>query len=110
MHGLVAAARPYAAVLGGAAAVATVVAVKGLLDGYQTPGLPRAPNLRGFAPTMTRSEAMEILNLKHPITHGDVERAYLRLARLHHPDRGGSSHIATKINEAHNFLVLGLAA
>jgi hypothetical protein len=104
------AARPYGPVLSGAAAIAAVVAVKQtIFSDYQTAGLPPARNLLGFAPTMTRQEAMAILNLRDPITLPDVESRYLKLARLHHPDRGGSLHIAKKINEAHNFLSLGLA-
>ena len=74
---------------------------------YKTPGLPPTSNLNGFAPTMTRQEAMEILNLKGPISNVEIQKAHRTMMALHHPDKGGSSFIATKINEARDFLALG---
>ncbi|OHT06515.1 Mitochondrial import inner membrane translocase subunit tim-14 [Tritrichomonas foetus] len=77
---------------------------------YKTPGLPDAKNLKGFAPTMTRNEAQEILNLSNRYSNGktEIQRQHRVLMGLHHPDKGGSSFIATKINEARDFLTLGI--
>lgn len=75
----------------------------------RTPGFPDASNLYGFAPTMTREEALQILNFtkKSVLTKQEVQKHHRVLMALHHPDKGGSSYIATKVNEARDFLTLG---
>ena len=61
----------------------------------------------GAAPqgTMTRDEALSILGLQDGATPEDVDRAYKRLMQKIHPDRGGSSYLAAKINQAKETLI-----
>ena len=79
----------------------------------------------GFEPRMNRREAVLILSLKsdfqssilgHSWTTTDlggserainkekVRKAHRTLMLLNHPDRGGSPYLATKVNEAKEFL------
>lgn len=61
----------------------------------------------GAAPggAMTRSEALNILGLEDGATREDVVHAHKRLMQKMHPDRGGSSYLAAKINQAKETLV-----
>ncbi len=56
---------------------------------------------------MTRDEALSVLGLKDGATREDVVRAHKRLMQKMHPDRGGSSYLAAKINQAKETLVKG---
>jgi DnaJ homolog subfamily C member 19 len=53
---------------------------------------------------MTRQEALQVLGLDENATREDVQREYRRLMRKVHPDLGGSSYLAAKINEAKDVL------
>jgi hypothetical protein len=53
---------------------------------------------------MTRREALEVFGLDESATHEDVQREYRRLMRKIHPDLGGSSYLAAKLNEAKDVL------
>jgi DnaJ-like protein len=53
---------------------------------------------------MTRQEALQVLGLDETATRDDVQREYRRLMRKVHPDLGGSSYLAAKINEAKDVL------
>jgi hypothetical protein len=53
---------------------------------------------------MTRHEALQIFGLEDSATPEDVQREYRRLMRKLHPDLGGSSYLAAKINEAKDVL------
>lgn len=46
-----------------------------------------------------------ILNAEKTASHDEIERLYKRLARQHHPDRGGDAEIMKTINEAYRVLV-----
>lgn len=59
---------------------------------------------RGRSPRMSRDEALEILGLDQTATADDVRREYRRLMKRLHPDLGGSSYLAAKINEARDVL------
>ncbi|KAJ1956575.1 hypothetical protein DL89DRAFT_268242 [Linderina pennispora] len=59
----------------------------------------------GFDPKMSKREAALILGLKESsLTKDKVKRAHRTIMLLNHPDRGGSPYMATKINEAKEFL------
>ena len=73
----------------------------------QIEGLPPASNLKGFSPTMNKAEAQQILNLPLNYSKQDIQKRHKNLMALHHPDKGGSPLIATKINEAKDFLLTG---
>ncbi|KAI1500691.1 mitochondrial chaperone [Biscogniauxia marginata] len=59
----------------------------------------------GFEPRMTKKEASLILSLnERAITKEKIRKAHRTLMLLNHPDRGGSPYLATKVNEAKEFL------
>lgn len=53
---------------------------------------------------MSRQEALQVFGLGENATREDVQREYRRLMRQVHPDLGGSSYLAAKINEAKDVL------
>ena len=71
------------------------------------PGFPTAKNLKGFGPSMTRKEAQLILALPQNFTKQDVQKRHRIMMALNHPDKGGSSYVAAKINESKDCLLLG---
>eukprot|EP00750_Incisomonas_marina_P028716 INCI6855.1.p1 GENE.INCI6855.1~~INCI6855.1.p1 ORF type:complete len:177 (-),score=25.76 INCI6855.1:80-610(-) len=59
----------------------------------------------GFEDEMTRREAALILGVRESADKKRVQKAYRRLLTLNHPDAGGSTFLATKINEAKDMLL-----
>lgn len=61
----------------------------------------------GFQEEMTRREAYQILGLREGSSKEQIREAHRKLMRLNHPDNGGSTMLATKVNEAKDFLISG---
>jgi DnaJ family protein C protein 19 len=55
---------------------------------------------------MSRREAALILSIRESSTRTEVKDSHKRLMMLNHPDAGGSTYLASKINEAKELLML----
>ncbi|CAG8514527.1 3061_t:CDS:2 [Funneliformis caledonium] len=59
----------------------------------------------GFDTKINKREAALILGLRETgINKAKIKEAHRRIMLLNHPDRGGSPYLASKINEAKDFL------
>lgn len=70
------------------------------------PGLNGKPFIKGgFGQKMSAKEALQILNLKETnLSKAKLKEHHRKLMMANHPDKGGSSFLATKVNEAKDFL------
>jgi len=55
--------------------------------------------------SMTTEQAYEILDLEPGASDEDIKEAHHRLMNINHPDHGGSTFLATQINQAKDFLL-----
>lgn len=70
------------------------------------PGINGKAFIKGpFGAKMQAREALQILNLKElTLSKAKLKEQHRRLMLANHPDKGGSSFLATKVNEAKDFL------
>ncbi|KAK9449870.1 uncharacterized protein V1518DRAFT_392759 [Limtongia smithiae] len=89
-----------------AAALATRMGVRAIRARTGCAGASTSKYYKGgFDPKMNAKEALLILGLaESSLTRTKLKEAHRRIMLLNHPDRGGSPYMATKINEAKDFL------
>jgi len=58
----------------------------------------------GFEPKMTKREAALILGVSPNAPAKKISDSHRKIMVLNHPDKGGSPYLASKINEAKDFL------
>jgi curved DNA-binding protein CbpA len=54
---------------------------------------------------MSRAEALKVLGLEEGASETEIRAAHRRLILQTHPDKGGTSYLAAKINEAKDVLL-----
>ncbi|EGG24887.1 DnaJ subfamily C member 19 [Cavenderia fasciculata] len=59
----------------------------------------------GFQPKMDRQEAFAVLGLPDGADDKLIKDQHKKMMIKNHPDKGGSSYLATKVNEARNLLL-----
>jgi len=69
----------------------------------ETGGSREAPSPRRT--TISRTEALKVLGLEEGATEEQIRAAHRRLMLQIHPDKGGTSYLAAKINEAKDVLL-----
>lgn len=65
----------------------------------------RRPAMAPRSGAMTEDEAYEVLGLQKGATRDDVVRSHRSLIKRLHPDQGGSTDIAARVNEAKDVLM-----
>lgn len=61
-----------------------------------------SPSFHAVFGTTPSHKALDVLGLSHPYTETDAKRAYRRLAKSAHPDKGGTSQEFTRLKSAYD--------
>ncbi len=74
-------------------------------DGWRDAFHGRGTGHGGGPSRMTPAEAREILDVEADASREEIIEAHRRLMQKNHPDRGGSTYLAAKINQAKEILL-----
>ncbi len=85
----------------------SVALIEAFLDRVHPDWREAAPKVGGggFAEAMTPGEARRILELDEDADEDAIKEAHRRLMLKNHPDQGGSTYLAAKINQAKDVLL-----
>jgi hypothetical protein len=97
----------YTTVADNIAAIAAHIEAIRAIERYGIGTLDQA--FAGYSPRLEPStlEWWLVLGVSAGATVEEIERAYLTKAKLHHPDRGGSEHQMSRLNEARDRALAG---
>ncbi|EDO08361.1 hypothetical protein BBOV_III008010 [Babesia bovis T2Bo] len=76
-----------------------------LLGRYMYRAVSKSKVLYGFEHKMSLSEACAILNVSATAPKDRIREHYKQLMMRNHPDNGGSTYLASKVNEAKDYLL-----
>jgi DnaJ homolog subfamily C member 19 len=93
--------------LPGSAAAAAAAAEAQKSSGWFSNPLGKRFYDGGFEQTMTRREAALVLGVRESASPQRIKDAHRRILMLNHPDKGGSTYMAGKINAAKELLLKG---
>lgn len=68
---------------------------------------PNAKPAAAPSSSMGEKEAREVLGVEANANKEEIEKSYRKLMGQIHPDKGGTTYLATKINEARDVLLAG---
>lgn len=71
---------------------------------------PAGGSRSGGSRSMSLDEAYLVLGLDRRATRSDVQAAHRNLMKRFHPDQGGSTYLAAKVNEAKDLLLKTIKA
>ena len=86
----------------------SVAVLEAYLDRHANPDWRerlREADVDKVSAAMDRAEAYQILGLQPDASREDIQAAYRRLIQRVHPDHGGSSYLATRLNQARDLLL-----
>lgn len=89
----------------GARRVAHVIGMLTLLAPLLKHWQPRRSGTPDASHSMSREEAAHILDISAQAPKEEIREAHRRMIARNHPDQGGSSYLASKINQARDVLL-----
>jgi len=82
-----------------------ILRVLGIVKSIQSAKASNQPPATPPSQKMTSKDALDILGLETNASKKEIIEAHKRLMQKNHPDKGGSVHLATQINQAKKTLL-----